>query len=234
MRRSKDTIRGFVLGVVITALIAAAPTAMATVGKKTIDVVYSDIRIVVDGKEVTPRNAGGQVVEPFSYEGTTYLPVRAAVDAITGGNKSVDWDQDTHTIYIGGKPAQEIVDMSTMKFYPGDVDAFTSDPQRTCFHNRQQTITPFNRMVAPKGTILLGSKYTTLQCSFAITDESLADSTGYVTFTNADTNQVLKTVKMKHGEPPVDITVDVTGVDKLNIMSAGVLYNATLTPIPQL
>lgn len=239
MRRSKDTIRGFVLGVVITALIAAAPTAMATVGKKTIDVVYSDIRIVVDGKEVTPRNAGGQVVEPFSYEGTTYLPVRAAVDAITGGNKSVDWDQDTHTIYIGGKPAQEIVDMSTMQTYPNKGIGFQAGDKQ--FEVRQQTITPFNylRIGIESAQYLLGGNYATFQCTIALPD-SAPGTNHKVVFKDADSKTELKRVDVNRGDTPVEVSLDVAGVDKLLIevtsydgSSGSLVYNATLTPIPQ-
>lgn len=47
-----------------------------------IEVGYSDIKIFMDGEEVQPKDANGQPVEPFIYNGTTYLPVRAVGQAI--------------------------------------------------------------------------------------------------------------------------------------------------------
>ena len=79
MRKKKDMLHGFVLGILLTALITAIPTVMATPTKRTIDVVYNDIKLVIDGREVTPLDANGNVVEPFAYNGTTYLPLRAAI-----------------------------------------------------------------------------------------------------------------------------------------------------------
>lgn len=61
------------------------------------------IRLVVDGKEVTPKDPNGNVVEPFASNGTTYLPVRAVSEAL---GKEVTWDGDTATIYVGEVPGQ--------------------------------------------------------------------------------------------------------------------------------
>lgn len=69
--------------------------------KKTIDVDYLDIRLVVDGKEVTPRDANGKVVEPFAYQGTTYLPVRAVGEAL---GKTVRWDGENKIVHLGEMP----------------------------------------------------------------------------------------------------------------------------------
>lgn len=52
-------------------------TAAATNGTKTITVTRRDIRIAIDGAVITPTDAAGAAVEPFIYDGTTYLPVRA-------------------------------------------------------------------------------------------------------------------------------------------------------------
>lgn len=69
--------------------------------KETINADYLDIRLVVDGKEVTPKDANGKVVEPFAYNGTTYLPVRAVGEAL---GKTVRWDGETQTVHLGEMP----------------------------------------------------------------------------------------------------------------------------------
>ena len=65
------------------------------------DVDYLDIKLVVDGKEVTPKDVNGKVVEPFAYNGTTYLPVRAVGEAL---GKTVRWDGETKTVHLGEMP----------------------------------------------------------------------------------------------------------------------------------
>lgn len=67
---------------------------------------FRNIKIVLDGQTVTPRDANGSVVEPFIYDGSTYLPVRALANALGLG---VGWDNDTSTVILtssgSGTPA---------------------------------------------------------------------------------------------------------------------------------
>ncbi len=75
--------------------------ALAAPVYETIKVTYNNIKIVVDGVEISPKDANGKAVEPFIYNGTTYLPVRAIGDAI---GKEVGWDGSTSTVYLGAMP----------------------------------------------------------------------------------------------------------------------------------
>lgn len=59
---------------------------------------YRDIKISVNGKEITPTDATGAVVEPFIIDGTTYLPVRAVASAV---GLEVGWDEATNTVRLG-------------------------------------------------------------------------------------------------------------------------------------
>lgn len=78
--------------------------ALAATGTQTIEVTYRDIKLVVDGVEATLKDGLGNSVEPFIYNGTTYLPVRAAGEAL---GKEVTWDGATSTVYIGKVPGAE-------------------------------------------------------------------------------------------------------------------------------
>lgn len=97
--RTKDVLFGMVLGLL---LVAMAVPALAA-GVKTIEANYMDIKLVVDGVPVTPKDASGKKVGPFVYEGTTYLPVRAVGEAL---GKDVKWDGETKTVYIGEIPGK--------------------------------------------------------------------------------------------------------------------------------
>lgn len=98
-RRTKDVLFGMVLSLL---LVAMAVPALAA-GVKTIEANYMDIKLVVDGVPITPKDANGKEVEPFVFEGTTYLPVRAVGEAL---GKDVKWDGETKTVYIGEIPGK--------------------------------------------------------------------------------------------------------------------------------
>ncbi len=99
----KDKIKGFVAGsLAMTLIFAMTFSVYALVGEKTITASYNDVKIYIDQKLITPKDVNGNIVEPFIYNGTTYLPVRAVGEAF---GKSVSWDKNTNTVYIGTQPA---------------------------------------------------------------------------------------------------------------------------------
>lgn len=87
-----------------TLLFAGTMTAFAAT--QSIQVSFDNIKIAVDGKVITPKDASGNVVQPFIYNGTTYLPIRAIGEAI---GKEVNWDQTTKTASLGGAPTATTV-----------------------------------------------------------------------------------------------------------------------------
>ena len=86
----KGNIKSFVSGCIVTAaVVGLVGSAAATVGQKTVALDYNDIKVTLDGKQVTLVDSNGQAVEPFAIDGTTYLPVRAVSDAL---GLEVGWD----------------------------------------------------------------------------------------------------------------------------------------------
>lgn len=101
----KNKLKYFALGSISTILVFSLLVSVgAAVLDKTININYRDIKICVDGKEITPTDASGNPVEPFISEGTTYLPVRAVASAF---NKEVSWDGETNTVYLGKQPGTD-------------------------------------------------------------------------------------------------------------------------------
>ena len=101
MKQSKGFIAGIIVGVLLAATLSitfAAPV------ERTITALFSNIKIYIDGELYTPKDANGKTVEPFVYNDTTYLPVRAVATAF---DKAVEWDGDTQSIYIGRKEEAE-------------------------------------------------------------------------------------------------------------------------------
>ena len=95
-KRLQGLVAGMLIGTILTSVIVFAKS-----GTEMIEALYNNIKIYVDGVKIEPADATGKIVEPFIYNGTTYLPVRAVGEAI---GKSVTWDGATQSVYLGDKP----------------------------------------------------------------------------------------------------------------------------------
>ena len=98
----REKTKGFIAGVIAASAISGIVLGVAAEDiYKTVQIAYDNIKICIDGAIIEPKDANGNTVEPFTLDGTTYLPVRAVAGAF---NKEVDWDDATSTVYIGKKP----------------------------------------------------------------------------------------------------------------------------------
>lgn len=95
----KQRLQGMILGLLIGVMLAGG-TVFAGSISKTVNIAYNNIKIFIDGAEYVAKDGNGKVVEPFVYNGTTYLPVKAIANAF---GKDVIWDGKTSSIYIGKK-----------------------------------------------------------------------------------------------------------------------------------
>ncbi|MCL2152181.1 MAG: right-handed parallel beta-helix repeat-containing protein [Oscillospiraceae bacterium] len=107
MKKSKRVVFGIVAILLVT-IVLGAPALAKNLSQK-IDVAYRDIKIYVDGEIIIPKDATGEIVEPFIYNGTTFLPVRAVSEAL---GKTVEWDGPTNSVYIGESIPQEITEVT--------------------------------------------------------------------------------------------------------------------------
>ncbi|MBE7055339.1 MAG: hypothetical protein E7392_04415 [Ruminococcaceae bacterium] len=100
---NKDKVKGFIAGL-SAALVLCTTTVFADNISKTVTAIYNDIKIMIDGEEIIPKDVNGNTVEPFIIDGTTYLPVRAVASAL---GKDVNWDGETNTVFIGEMPVKK-------------------------------------------------------------------------------------------------------------------------------
>lgn len=85
---------------VIILAVVLATSAFATVGSRTVELFYNNVKIKINGNEVTPTDANGNAIEPFIIDGTTYLPVRGVASAL---GLDVSWDDTTKTVILNNK-----------------------------------------------------------------------------------------------------------------------------------
>lgn len=99
----KKYVKGMISGLCIGVMISLM-TAYASTGGVSKWVDYNNIKLSINGKEVVPKDANGNVVEPFTIDGTTYLPVRAVANAL---DLLVEWDGETNTVILNEKREDE-------------------------------------------------------------------------------------------------------------------------------
>ena len=80
------------------------------IAEETISVTYRNIAVSLNGTALTLQTADQKSAEPFIYEGTTYLPLRAVAEAT---ETEVTWDGETKSIYLTAKEAGKTVSESS-------------------------------------------------------------------------------------------------------------------------
>ncbi len=115
MRISKEIFKGMTIGIIITSVVFC--TIFAAPVTKSIQAVFSGVKVALDGKILDLKDANGNKVEAFSYNGTTYLPVRAIANAF---GKEVTFDAKENTIYLG-----KVLKANGMEVGIGDMTPFT-------------------------------------------------------------------------------------------------------------
>ena len=92
----KKRLQGLVSGMLIGAILTSS-VVFATNGSRMAELLYANIRILLDGNEIIPKDANGNTIEPFIIEGTTYLPVRGIASSL---GLNVGWDGETQTVEL--------------------------------------------------------------------------------------------------------------------------------------
>lgn len=161
----KKELKGFVCGVLTVSVIGACASAAGIWDK--IDVLRNDIKVVVNGKEIS--------VDNFLYNDTTYIPLRAVSTAL---GENVEYDETTGTAYIGEKPVSQtppttqVVIPEPMYIETEEEGVVTNDEFRFKVSKKSQTISCDK--IIDKANELVGSKKF---CSFGfnIAEDDEAD-----------------------------------------------------------
>ena len=90
--------KSFIAGMLtMLLLVTLGVPAAATVGKVTKELEYRNISVTLDGVKLDLKDAKGNPVEPFMFEGTNYLPVRALAESL---GLNVAWNGKTATVVL--------------------------------------------------------------------------------------------------------------------------------------
>lgn len=173
----------------------------ANVVNKTITVQYCDIKLVVDGVPISPKSANGTAAEPFIYNGTTYLPVRAVGEAV---GRQVTWDGQSKTVYLGDAP-------NSKKWLLDLCPPYESDGMRVneaTFKMDGQTYTHglYNYWGGGWALFNLNGQYQTLSCDIGHTEGTAQEEAQVEIYLDGDLSQVIEVPKealVKHYDIPL-------------------------------
>lgn len=198
---------------VICMLAFSASAAMASNVARTITVYYQDIKMYVDGMRVNTS------AEPFIYNGTTYLPVRAAGEAL---GEDVYWDGSTRSIYIGERPGavdylMEVCppyqhDGSVYEYYANDGDSFLMAGNK--YSNGVVGYTGNNSIY-----FNTNSQYDSMRFTYGPRDGSSFSDTLTVSFIGD--GRLLASYDVNYGDMPKTASVSLDGVNQLVIQFSG-------------
>ena len=222
-QRIKSIIEGFLLAVLVFSLTSTVLAQAGKIGQETWTVNFNNIKLVIDGVLIEPKDALGNSVDPFIYNGTTYLPVRAVAEAM---DKTVSWDGSTSTVYVGGevdKPAKEVTVFNRSYIENSNATNFRS------YEDKGSSYVGF-MLYGPDGVQISPNRYTrsefvvyplnsaakTFKGKFLPPENKSSAEAVYKIYDESG-NVLYQSPIMLHSTNPIDIEIDVSNCLSLKI-----------------
>ena len=218
----RKRLQGLLVGILIGVLLTGG-LVFAKQGSEMIEVVYQNVKLYVDGVLITPKDANGNIVEPFISNGTTYLPVRALSEAL---GKNVSWDGSTSSVIVGLMPGEVVYFDDVIQPYKIEGDCYLADitKERDGYYIDIAGIRYYHGVSLNNnrnwGTLLynLDSKYSQLSGMYGPEDSMARDNVKINFFGD---NRLIKTLECSKNDMPKDFSVDLSGVLQLKIEISG-------------
>lgn len=210
---------GFVTAALIGVMVTPALGALAA---KTIE-VYTGVDVYVDDVKVEPKDANGNPVEVFVYNGTTYLPIRAIGNAL---GKPVQWEGKTNSAYVG-KHDRDIpaVWVKDLDYFVGNKWGIYDDKDNLGVEHRGAIQGDGNRKTT-SNIYLINGQYSAISGTLFQTyryRSSTGDDDASTLEIYGD-GELLYNAEMKGGVKPLDFYIDLSGVLELQIVFSSPFY----------
>lgn len=198
----------FVTGVLAAVMVLQLTSpSLAALAGKTIQ-VFTGVNVYVDDQLVQPKDAKGNPVEVFVYNGTTYLPIRAIGEAL---GKPVQWEGKTNSAYVGKhKSDKPTVWLKDLDYFTGSEIRTTTMTDNLGQVHYESIYNDFSSMYLLNGqyTAISGTLFQNYECR---------SSSREATLKVYGDGELLYQAKMSGGVQPIDFSVDITGVLELEV-----------------
>lgn len=220
---NKDRKKGFLTGLLVPTVALATVLCMGAGTMQQINALVGGINIYVDGVLQEPKNANGEAVQPIAWQGTTYLPVRAVAGMLT--DKEVTWDQKTSSVYIGKQPMEPSTRLDKLEAYQlFNAEMYTDSKAE--FKKLDLVVQPFNRLKVNSWAVYTPrSDYRALtgklDISYTLLGEKATTGVAFYSVDQYGEEALIDAYFCRAGDNPVDVNVDLTGVEILKIQRLG-------------
>ncbi|MDR1160010.1 MAG: NPCBM/NEW2 domain-containing protein [Syntrophomonadaceae bacterium] len=216
--------KGFMTGILAGVfLVTSISSVWGDPVGRTITAYYNNIKIYVDGKLINPLDGSGKPVEPFVYDGTTYLPVRAIGEAL---GQNITWDGETQSVYIGQKPLTEVPkvwinDITSSSSDVYELRAWTASKKdntgKTYAHGGLQITSKGRSSGAESITYKLNSDYVSFSGTLVLANDYKDTDCSTVVRIYGDDKLLYTSPEIIKGSQPTDFKVNVERVMNLKI-----------------
>lgn len=217
--KKQGKIKYFALGVASATLFGSVVVpAGAALLSKTIQ-VQTGVNIYVDDVKIDPKDANGNAVIPFIYNGTTYLPVRSVGSAV---GKAVQWDSKTSSVYLGKhESAEPAVWLKDLEDFNHHAAAFETNPSlKDNVGNIHNDALYLGSTTSTSGweEYLINGQYTSIRGSVCISYAQRSTfSSNALLRIYGDDKLLYTSPYITIGTQPIAFNVDLTGVTKLKV-----------------
>ena len=222
----KKILKGYLSGFISATFIIGCAMVFASNTTTLYNVINSGIKIVVDGQKFNPTDASGNTVEPFIYQGTTYLPVRAIANAV---GKAVYWDGPNTTVYLGDTDGRleyptatinDVDNISDRLYYFRSVSAEKlTDNYGNAYSYANYYGDLSNSEICPFQA-LLNMKYSRFKCVLYVPRGCTTNESAKILI-KTDGKIVYTSPEMTKTSAPVSVDIDITGCNDFQIECSG-------------
>ena len=205
----KERFQGLVTGVLIGALCTGG-AALAKTAVENIEVSYDNIKVYKDNVLCELKDSNGSVIEPFIYNGTTYMPVRGTANL---ADMEVTWDGNTKSVYLWDDMVPDgtyLMDVCP----PYDGDRMITDDFKMA-GNRYSGFTVWGNM-NPYALVNLNGKYSSLSMMIGPEDGSYFGDDVAIVKVILDGRNV-ETFEIKQTDYPRNVTIPLNGALQMKI-----------------
>ncbi|MGN0135393.1 stalk domain-containing protein [Anaerotignum sp.] len=213
----KERLQGVIVGLLIGTL-SAGTVVYAKGGIENIQVSYENIKVYKDNVKYDLKDASGKTVEPFVYNGTTYLPLRS-VASLAG--MDVTWESDTKSIYLWDEvsgPEKGAVDMMEVcqPTVSDDCTVYTKNDGESFAMSENYYISGLQFWGdSAFAEFDLNGKYSEMTFTIGNGEHAFASANWIITFT-VDGKEV-EEIRLSKDEEPKNVTISLNKGSKLRI-----------------
>ncbi len=216
----KERIQGLVAGLLIGSL-GFGGTVYAISGTRNISVTYDNIKVYKDNVLCELKDSNGSTIEPFIYNGTTYMPVRGTASL---ADMQVTWDGANKSVYLWDEmvPSGTNFMQECPPYETSGLNKYISTKGQS-FEMAGEKYSDGMVSYSSSGYALfnLNSKYSTLECTVGHSDSYNTNRDRSVSF--IVDGKVVQTVELEASTLPKKVSIPLKyGLQLKIIFSSGV------------